>query len=121
MKLLSDECVPKLVNDFLRSLQIDLKTAQEQDLIQTPDSVVISEALKLKRIILTNDLDFTKLANIPKTTRYGLILIRYKGRITEDLLKVLKAFVKKYKNKNLENTIVVIDSRKFRIRKIPIK
>lgn len=119
MKLISDENVPDIVNNYFKNNKIDVVTPKDLGLISAPDEYYIIQAQKLQRTILTGDLGFTKLTNILETSKYGLILLRYKGKIPEFLFKVIDLFITEHKAKSLKGKIVVIDQHKFRIREIP--
>ena len=119
MKLISDENVPQILNDYNRNSKVDVLTSRELGLASAPDEDYITQAHKLKRTILTGDFGFTKLTNILETTKYGLILLRFKGKIPENLYTVLDIFTTEYRTKSLKGKIIVIDQHKFRVRNIP--
>ncbi|MEX0617148.1 MAG: DUF5615 family PIN-like protein [Candidatus Woykebacteria bacterium] len=120
MKLISDENVPHLINEYLRTKDVDLVSVKELGLSRSPDNIITEEAHRLERVILTFDLGFTRLRNISGTTKYGLIIIRHKGKIPQNLFKIIDKFLEKYKDSDFIRKIVVIDSHKFRVRDIPM-
>lgn len=119
MKLISDENIPHIINNYFKTNKVDVVTSKDLGLTSAPDEHYIIQAQKLRRTILTGDLGFTKLTNILDTTKYGLILLRYKGKIPEGLYKVLAIFIVEYRSKSLNGKIIVVDQHKFRVRDIP--
>lgn len=120
MKLISDENIPQVLNNYFKDNKVDALTSKELGLTSAPDEDYIFQAQKLHRTVLTGDFGFTKLTNIKDTTKFGLILLRYKGKIPENLYAVLDIFITEYKTKSLNGKIIVIDQHKFRVRDIPI-
>lgn len=115
MRLLFDENVPKIVVDHFRSLKIDLKTVFELSLTQTPDQEIVGRANKLRRTLVTCDLGLIKITSYPDATKFGFILIRYRNRVTSELLVVISSFVKDFAKKSLKDTLVIIDEEKYNI------
>ena len=81
------------------------------------DETVFEKAQRQGRIFVTVDLRFVTRLVLSKSNYYGVILLRYKGKIPQELLEVLSKFIKSYEKKDLKNTLVVIDREKFRIRR----
>lgn len=113
MKLLLDENVPQLLVDHLKSLHVDLRTVWQLGLAQSPDSEVVRLANGMKRTIVTRDLGL--LPALPSATKYGLILIRFKGPVTHTLLAVLTDFISTWQKKSLKDILVVLDEEKYEI------
>lgn len=116
MRLLLDENIPKIIVDHLKTLHIDLRTAQDLNLKQAPDSEILRRSNRAKRIIVTRDLGL--ISSYPNATKYGLILIRYKGLVSKILLSVLTDFISYWKKKSLKDKSVVIDEEKYEVFKI---
>ena len=108
MRLLFDENVPKLVVDHFRHLGIDLKTVNELDLISHPDSEIVGRSNKLRRTLVTRDPGLIKITSYSDATKFGLILIRFKGPVTSQLLETLTDFVRHIENKSIKDTVIVI-------------
>lgn len=58
---LSDENIETRVVARFRGLGYDVITAREAGLLQTPDPIILSEALKVGRVVLTHDRDYISL------------------------------------------------------------
>lgn len=119
--LLSDECVPELVNRFLETNLIKVLRVSDLKLSSEPDEIIFKEAQLLKLPLLTIDIKFISQIYQQKSTTNGLILLRYKGKINENLLAIIRLFLDNHDLSKLKNTLVVIDDKKFRINKRNLK
>jgi hypothetical protein len=54
----SDVHVRRDIVEGLRRRQMDILTAREAGMLQTPDDALLDHALTLRRVMLTNDTDF---------------------------------------------------------------
>ena len=115
MKLFLDENVPKIIIDHFRSLHIDLKTVYELQLTQTPDQEIVKKSNTLRRTLVTRDLGLIRITSYKDATRFGLILIRYSGNVPQRLLNVLSEFVRRWKNKTLKDTLVIVSQDKYEV------
>lgn len=113
MRLLFDENVPKLVVDHFRYLGIDLKTVNELNLISHPDSEIVKRSNKLKRTLVTRDLGLIRITSYSDATKFGLILIRFKGPVTSQLLETITDFVKYVENKSIKDTVIVVSKDQY--------
>lgn len=64
LKAYADEHVHAAIVAALRRRGIDVATVQERGQQASPDGLVLAQALKEQRILLTNDQDFLQLAAI---------------------------------------------------------
>ena len=115
MRLLFDENVPKLIVDYCRDLKINLKTIYELSLNSSPDSEVIRRSNVLKRTLVTRDLGLIKIISYSDATRFGLILIRFKGPVTAKLLKVIGDLISYVEKKSIRDTLIVVDEDKYEL------
>jgi len=115
--LLSDECVPELVNKFLEDNKITVYRPADLKLTSQPDEIVFENANQLKLPIITLDIRFVGQIYREKSYLNGLILLRYKGKVTSNLLLCIKQFLDEVKLDEIQNCIVVIDEVKYRISK----
>ena|SRR3990167_240074 len=95
--LLSDECVPEIVNKFLESCKIKLLRVADSELISKPDEIIFKKANQLKLPIITLDIRFAGQVYKQQSYSNGLILLRYKGRVTDSLLFCIKKFLNEIK------------------------
>ncbi|MEK7558752.1 MAG: DUF5615 family PIN-like protein [Patescibacteria group bacterium] len=115
MKLFFDENVPKIIIDHFRSLHIDLKTVYELQLTQAPDQEIVKKSNTLRRTLVTRDLGLIRITSYEDATRFGLILIRYSGNVSQRLLNVFSKFVRHWRNKTLKDTLVILNQDKYEV------
>ena len=70
------------------------------------------------RILITNDKDFGELVFLQKRLSVGIILIRIKGQKVEVKLKLIKKLFQNYRNKLLNNFVIITDKK---LRFIPME
>ena len=87
------------------------------ELISKPDEIIFKKANQLKLPIITLDIRFAGQVYKQQSYSNGLILLRYKGRVTDSLLFCIKKFLNEIKLDQIQNCIVVIDEAKYRISK----
>lgn len=119
-KLVSDECIPELINIFLEKNSIKIISVIDLNLTSQPDEVIFKKARSLKLPIITLDVKFVGQIYEKLPSQYGCILLRYKGqRINEELLKSIWQFIANEDITKLKNAVVVIDEQKYRKTKVP--
>lgn len=116
LKFLADEGFSFSITSLLRQEGFDVKWIGEVSPGIT-DRAVYRIANEDNRIILTEDKDFGELAVRYKFNVAGIVLLRINE--TKKDLRLLRVFelLKKFPEK-LEEHLVVIDSEKFRFRKL---
>ena len=93
-KLVSDECIPELINRVIEKYSIDIISVADLNLISQPDEVIFRKAKSLKLPIITLDIKFVGQIYEKLPSQHGCILLRYKGqRISEALLKSIEKFI----------------------------
>ncbi len=76
MKLKLDENLSEHPKKTLSSMQHDVTTAAEEDLLSQPDVEVAAAARKEGRMLLTLDVEFGNLRKYPAGSHPGIILFR---------------------------------------------
>ena len=76
MKLKLDENLSRHLKQGLASLQHDVVTVIDENLLSQPDPVVAAAANSEGRILLTLDLEFVDLRKYPPGSHPGIILFR---------------------------------------------
>jgi predicted nuclease of predicted toxin-antitoxin system len=75
-KLLADENIHPRVVQFLRQLGCDIADVLSLGLGQAMDEVILTEAVKQNRIVLTHDRDFGRLAILFRQPFHGIVFLR---------------------------------------------
>lgn len=113
--LLSDECIPDLINYFFKDNLVKIISVKNLKLIGEPDEIIFKKVLSLKLPLITLDIKFVGQIYQTQSYKYGVILLRYKGSVKEKLLSNIKKFIAKEDLSNLAMKVIVIDEQKYRI------
>jgi len=106
---------------WLRSQQHDAVHAYQIGFATAPDEEIFEHAIREERIIITADLDYTRLLVYSRLSKPGLILFRGGNYSETEMLNLLKLVMTSVPNNELENSIIVVDSKRIRKRKLPIE
>lgn len=114
MKLLFDENFELSVVGHFRQLGYDCRYIAEGK-IGLQDKAVLATALREKRILITNDLDFGQLVFRHGLSHAGIILFRLPDQSAATKIKVLRELFETYAEA-LDQAYTVIDQGGIRIR-----
>lgn len=94
LRLLADENVPQVVVDLLREHGHDVLWARK-DLPGWKDLALLQHAEREARVLLTLDKDFWQIAvqRRPPLTRCGVVLLRIHPATTENVKRLVRAFL----------------------------
>ena len=107
MKFLIDECVSRLIFNFLKNYY---DTKHVQDAISgVDDDEVLAVALAENRVIVTCDKDFGDLVFRDKKQHLGIILLRLNSTNPASQLVMLKKVIDEYIDQIEGNFIVATD------------
>lgn len=73
MKIYADENIERSIIEGLRRRRIRVVSARELGYLGKPDEFHIREALEMKAVILTHDIDFLKMTNNLEISHGGII------------------------------------------------
>lgn len=120
IKFLIDECVLGKTKELLEKLGFSTITLQNLKKLSASNGEVLSLAEKHEAVLITNDLDFGNLILYPLGTRSGIVVLRFRSEIPEDINKlheVLKRLLSEIKLEELKKALTVVDLNKYRIRR----
>ena len=117
MQLFTDECVYRVTIDSLRSWGHDVVTAHDAGLVGEADEMVLEYAVSHGRVLITIDLDFGNIRRYPPSDHRGVIVLRIRSRILDEVHSVLQNFLADTTHDELSQTLVVIDHHKYRLRR----
>ena len=83
--LLADENIHPLVVSGLRARGCDITTAADLGLAGASDQAIISRATAERRVVLTHDPDFGRLAVLGNAISFGVVFVR-PGHISPDVV-----------------------------------
>jgi predicted nuclease of predicted toxin-antitoxin system len=114
VKFLVDECTGISVSLKLMQLGHDSISVIEC-MKGASDTEIMERAVEEKRIIITNDKYFGRLAGFYKLP--GMILLRLKDESVENKVKVVSSVIESYSQMVLGN-IVVVSEKKIRVQRL---
>ncbi len=117
IKFIADVNVEKVIVDYLLEEGYDIKWIPDYN-CEMLDEDLLEMAKVEGRILITNDKDFGELIFLQKRLSVGIILIRIKGQKVEVKLKLIKKLFQNYRNKLLNNFIIITDKK---LRFIPME
>lgn len=112
MKFLTDENVsPKIVR-ALRKAGHAVLDIKEEGLQGISDNLIIKRARRLKRIIVSEDLDFGNLQRYPLAKHPGAILLHFQNMQPQAVAMHLLSFIKNTNQHSLANAVVILEDGK---------
>lgn len=108
LKFIADVNVEKVIVDYLLEEGYDVKWIPDYN-CEMLDEDLLEMAKVEGRILITNDKDFGELIFLQKRLSIGIILIRIKGQKVEGKLKLIKKLFQNYRNKLLNNFVIITD------------
>ena len=117
MKFLTDESIFSATVSVLRQYGHDVKDIRELGFSGIDNGEVIEVAKKESRILFTVDKHFGNILKFPVGSNPGVVLLRIKPLTIEKVHPILEDFLKIVKEKEIRNSLVVIDNIKIRIRR----
>ena len=117
MKFLLDQDVYAITARFLRESGHDVILASDLGLSRAADEMLLQEAEKQNLILTTRDRDYGNLVFVKKMGA-GVIYLRMLPSDKDIIHKNLGAILKRYTKKELANAFVVVETKKYRVRKI---
>jgi predicted nuclease of predicted toxin-antitoxin system len=112
-----DENLPLALVPPLQGLGHDVDTVPQEQLSGRPDPDIWSAAQAARRLLVTQDLDFSDIRQFAPGTHHGLVLVRLDapGR-----LALIERIVEAFRYEDVaawERAFVVVTDRKVRVRK----
>jgi|SRR5579863_515594 len=91
------------------------------DCIAPSDVMVLKRARMEQRVVVTADLDYTRLLALSQTDGPGLILFRAGNYSEHETVERLKRALEAVPSKELLTSIIIIEKRRIRRRRLPIE
>jgi predicted nuclease of predicted toxin-antitoxin system len=117
MKIKLDENLPFRLGAFLRTLNHDVHTLQDEMLLGRPDSEVWETTQKESRFLITQDLDFSDLRKFIPGEHHGILLVRLRSPSRGDLFDRIKELFQSESVGEWGGCFVVATERKIRLLK----
>ena len=121
MRLLADLHISPLTVAFLKSLGHDAVRVNEILPINATDELIIEQARQDSRIILTQDLDFSRLIAISGESAPSLICLRLESSRIEYVNALLSRVLPNLEAEGMDASIISIEDAAIRRRSLPIR
>ncbi|MBI3194537.1 MAG: DUF5615 family PIN-like protein [Ignavibacteriae bacterium] len=115
IQFLSDECTYFSTVELLRQHGHEVVTLNELGLLQSDDLVVIEEAQKQNRILVTRDKDFSNILNYPPKKYQGIIVLRMDAQDEDNVHSVFLQSIVNKTQEDFVGKLYVINKDKVRI------
>ena len=121
MRFLIDMPVSSTLIDVLNSHGHEGVHAFDIGYDRASDSQLVDLARRESRIIITSDLDFSRLLALSDAQGPGLILFRRGNYSDLEMCNLLKRVLNEVDAENLEKSICVVDQKRIRITRLPLR
>lgn len=120
MKLLLDENLPPSIVPRLEHIGYTCKHIRDFELSGNPDIAIVEFAEKDDWIILTHDLDFSRIISVSGRTKPSVITFRLDKISTSIIMELLKSNLPSLEDKLIQGSLVTISSDKIRFQYLPL-
>jgi len=120
LKFFLDINISPQVKEFLINLGYEAFHAADFDLFKAKDREILEKAVELDSILLTIDLDFGALLAVEGIVVPGVIIFRLENPSREQMQQRLFQLLKRYSEKELKETLIIIEPTRIRRRELPI-
>jgi len=120
MKFLLDMGIsPKLLS-FLKNKGHDATHTHYIGLSQASDKTILEHAISNNLILVTTDLDFTRLVAIEGITSLSLIIMRLENPSSEAMISHMEKMLNNFSSEDLMEAVIILEPHRIRKRKLPI-
>jgi predicted nuclease of predicted toxin-antitoxin system len=121
MTFLLDENISPYLCLGLISMGYKTRHVKEVGLLSTKDEVIFNFAQQSGEIIITHDLDYSRIHALSGAATPSVILFRIEPVTSEIILNFLRSNLDQLKNDLEKGAFIVVESDQIRIRDLPIK
>jgi len=120
MRFLADMGISQKSVDWLRNQGYDIVHLREQGLQCMTDEDIFIKAKNENRVILTMDLDFSRIVAASKTVLPSVIVFRLSDERSENVNRKLEELLKMCYENIKEGSIISVGENRIRVRHLPI-
>ena len=120
MKILADMHISPATVHFLQTLGYDTVRVNEIMSSNSSDRKIVEQAKKEKRVIITQDLDFSEIISLSGEKSPSLISLRLSSSRIEFVNKRLEKILPMIESDIAKGSIVVVEDNRIRLRHLPI-
>lgn len=114
-RFLVDENVARQVTQFLRDRGHDVLDVKEEGWFGRSDAELFTLAEREGRVTITYDVDFAGLRRLSQS-HPGIMFVRLRNLRPERIITTLDQFLRQYGDRDLADTLAVIQERRVRFR-----
>ena len=112
-----DANIPYSVKEVLE-IKHKVFHVRDINLSHADDNQIIAWSKKNQAILITKDLDFANILNFPSFKYFGIVILRVPSHyIAIEIKKVVQDFINNFDLKNVEQSTIIVEEGKIRIRK----
>lgn len=120
MKFLIDENLPLSFAGILREMRYEAAHVCEVGLDETDDAIILEYALQHGRIIITFDLDFSRLVAVGKLQLPSIITFRTDAMTSSFFKNTFHQHIENLREALIAGAMVTITERNIRVRQLPV-
>ena len=120
MKFLLDMGLARSSADWLRAHDFDAVHLRDQNLQRLPDVQIIEKALSEGRIILTHDLDFTRIVALSRGQAPSVITFRLSDMRPERVNLRLADVLARFDDELKAGALISVTDQGVRLRRLPV-
>jgi predicted nuclease of predicted toxin-antitoxin system len=121
MKFLVDQPVSPLVAEWLKEVGHEAHHVRERALSRATDQDIFAAAVAAGAVIITADLDFSRILALSGRDQPGLILFRAGDLSDAQMLNLLRDVLERVPAEQLQCSVVVADRASLRIAPLPLR
>lgn len=121
MRFLVDQPVSPILAEWLRSVGHDAYHVRDRGLSRAADELLFQVAISEERVIVTSDLDFSRIIALGGYSRPGLILFRGGNATDAQMLEMLRQVIDRVPEERLIGAVSVVDRWSCRVTPLPLR
>lgn len=121
MKFLLNENISPSLAGKLSTIKIDSVHVRDVDLIGHPDTRIIEYAIIQDFIIITHDLDYSRIISLSAKEKPSVITVRVDKISSEILFSLIKNNIDNLKSYLQKGALITMEEDKIRFRLLPVE
>jgi len=121
LRFLADMGIPQRTVVWLRSQDYDAVHLREENLHRLSDDDIVLKAISENRIILTHDLDFSRIVALRSGSPPSVVTFRLDDMRAPQVNKHLEQILRRFDAELEHGALVSVQERGIRVRRLPIQ